>query len=53
MTTDSRNALANRLMSEWEQASLPMDKLFVRLRRWLGELEPKLDQIMKKNDYRP
>ena len=37
-------------MSECEQASLPMDKLFFRLRRWLGELEPKLDRIMKKND---
>ena len=49
VTTDSRNALANRLMSEWEQASLPMDTVYVRLRRWLGALEPKLGLIMKKN----
>jgi pepF/M3 family oligoendopeptidase len=49
VTTDSRNTLANRLTSEFEQTSLPMDKLFVRLRRWLGKIEPKLDRIIKKN----
>jgi oligoendopeptidase F len=49
ITTDSRNALANRLISEFEKASLPMDKLYVRLRRWLGKLEPRLEQIMKRS----
>jgi pepF/M3 family oligoendopeptidase len=49
ITTDSRNKLANRLISEFEQASLPMDKLYVRLRRWLGRLEPRLEQIMKRS----
>jgi oligoendopeptidase F len=49
VTTDSRNKLANRSMSEFEQASLPMDKLFVRLRAWLGKLGPRLDQITRKN----
>jgi oligoendopeptidase F len=49
VTTDSRNKLAARSMSEFERASLPMDELFVRLRAWLGKLGPRLDQITKKN----
>jgi len=36
-------------MSEFEKASLPMDKLMVRLRSWLGKLGPKLNQVVKKN----
>ncbi|HSD83950.1 MAG TPA: M3 family oligoendopeptidase, partial [Anaerolineae bacterium] len=49
VTTDSHNKVAKRLMSEFEQASLPMDKLMVRMRSWLGRLGPKLAQATKKN----
>jgi pepF/M3 family oligoendopeptidase len=50
VTTDSRDQAAMRLLSEFEQASLPMDKLFVRFRSWLGKISPKLDKIAKKNE---
>jgi oligoendopeptidase F len=50
VTTDSRDKVAKRALSEFEQASLPMDKLFVRLRSWLGKLGPKLSQVTKKNE---
>lgn len=49
VSTDSHNKLAKRVESEFEQASLPMSKLFVRLRSWLGKLGPKLDPAIKKN----
>ena len=49
VTTDSRDKVAKRALSEFEQASLPMDKLMVRLRSWLGKLGPKLTQVIKKN----
>ena len=49
VTTDSHDKVAKRAMSEFEQASLPMDKLMVRLRSWLGKLGPKLNQVVKKN----
>jgi pepF/M3 family oligoendopeptidase len=49
VTTDSRDKVAKRALSEFEQASLPMDKLMVRLRSWLGKLGPKLTQVVKKN----
>ncbi len=49
VTTDSRDQLAMRLLSEYEQASLPMDKLSVRFRSWLGHLDPKLDKTIRKN----
>ena len=40
VTTDSHDKVAKRAMSEFEQASLPMDKLMMRLRSWLGRLAP-------------
>jgi oligoendopeptidase F len=49
VTTDSRNKAAMRALSEFEQASLPMDKLFVRFRSWLGKIGPKLDKVIAKN----
>ena len=49
VTTDSHDKVAKRAMSEFEQASLPMDKLIVRMRSWLGSLGPKLAQVIKKN----
>jgi len=49
VTTDSHDKVAKRSLSEFEQASLPMDKLMVRLRSWLGKLGPKLAQVARKN----
>jgi pepF/M3 family oligoendopeptidase len=49
VTTDSRDKVAKRTQSEFEQASLPMEKLTVRMRSWLGRLGPKLGQVAKKN----
>lgn len=48
VTTDSRNQEAMRALSEFEQASLPMDKLIKRFRAWLGSLgKDKLDKAVK------
>ena len=49
VTTNSRDQLANRVMSELEQASLPMDKLIIRFRSWLGGIGPKLDNVTALN----
>jgi len=45
VSTDSRDQAAMRALSELEQASLPMDKLMVRFRSWLGRLGPRLEKI--------
>ena len=49
VTTDSRQQSAMRALSEFEQASLPMDKLITRFRSWLGRLDTKLDKIIAAN----
>lgn len=49
VTTNSRDQTAMKAMSEFEQANLPMDKLWVRFRSWLGKVSPKLDKITAKN----
>lgn len=49
VSTNSRDQAAMRALSEFEQASLPMDKLFVRFRSWLGRIEPKLEKITAKD----
>lgn len=49
VTTDSRDKSATRALSEFEGASLPMDKLFTRFRSWLGKIEPKLEKVIAKN----
>ncbi|MCL5612052.1 MAG: M3 family oligoendopeptidase [Chloroflexi bacterium] len=49
VTTDSRNKDAMRVLSEFEQASLPMNKLFTRFRSWLGKTGDKLDKAIEKN----
>ena len=50
VSTNSHDAVAKRIQSEYDQASLPMAELFVRFRAWLGKLGPKLNQITKKNE---
>jgi len=43
-TTDSRDKLAARIESEFEQAFLPMRNLYVQLKSWLGKIAPALDK---------
>jgi pepF/M3 family oligoendopeptidase len=50
VTTDSRDKLAMKTLSEFEQASLPMDKLTVQVKAWLGKISPALDEALKHND---
>ncbi|HSL44069.1 MAG TPA: M3 family oligoendopeptidase [Anaerolineales bacterium] len=49
VTTDSRDKVAMKALSEFEQASLPMNQLMTRFTAWLGKLAPKLDQVIKSN----
>jgi pepF/M3 family oligoendopeptidase len=49
VTTDSRDKVAMRAMSEFEQASLPMRKLTVQFEAWTGKIAPKLDKVVKAN----
>ena len=49
VTTDSRNKAAMKALSEFEQASLPMNQLMTQFTAWLGKLAPKLDQVIKNN----
>lgn len=48
-TTDSRDKLAMKTRSEFEQASLPMDKLNVQFTAWLGKIASALDESLKHN----
>jgi pepF/M3 family oligoendopeptidase len=50
VTTDSRNALAKKTLSEFEQASLPMSQLMTQFTAWLGKIAPKLDQVVASNE---
>ena len=49
VTTDSRDKLAMKTLSEFEQASLPMDQLMTKFTAWLGKLAPKLDKIISQD----
>lgn len=49
VTTDSRDKLAMKTLSEFEQASLPMEKLTVRFKAWLGKIASALDESLKHN----
>jgi pepF/M3 family oligoendopeptidase len=49
VSTDSRDKLAVKTMSEFEQASLPMNQLLTQFTAWLGKLAPKLDPVIKAN----
>ena len=46
VSTDSRDKLAMKTLSEFEQASLPMKKLSVQFRAWLGKIEPALAEAL-------
>ncbi len=50
VTTDSHDKLAMRTLSEFEQASLPLDKLNVQFKAWLGKVAPALDKSLAHSD---
>src|SRR5512139_2185817 len=49
VSTNSRDKVAMKMLSEFEQASLPMNQLMTRFKAWLGKLTPKLDQVIQNN----
>jgi pepF/M3 family oligoendopeptidase len=49
VTTDSRDKVAMKTLSEFEQASLPMNQLMTQFTAWLGKIAPKLDKVVDKN----
>ncbi len=49
VTTDSRNKLAMKTLSELEQASLPMSQLQTQFTAWLGRISLKLVDVSKLN----
>ncbi len=49
VTTDSRDKLAMKTLSEMEQASLPMSQLVTQFTAWVGKISPKLDQAIALN----
>jgi pepF/M3 family oligoendopeptidase len=49
VTTDSRNKVAMKTLSEFEQASLPMNQLMTQFTAWLGKIAPKLDKVVASN----
>lgn len=48
-TTDSRDKLAARTLSEFEQDSLPMTKLMIEFKTWLGRIADRLDKVIALN----
>ncbi len=48
-STDSRDKLANRLESEFDQAAVPLRKLGVQFRAWLGKIAPALKKAIAAN----
>ena len=49
VSTDSRNTLAKKTLSEFEQASLPMSQLMTQFTAWLGKIAPKLEKVVTNN----
>jgi pepF/M3 family oligoendopeptidase len=49
VTTDSRNKPAMKILSEMEQASLPMSQLQTQFTAWLGKISSKLVDVSKLN----
>ncbi|HET9910237.1 MAG TPA: M3 family oligoendopeptidase [Anaerolineales bacterium] len=49
VSTNSRDKVAMKTLSEFEQASLPMNQLMTRFKAWLGKIAPKLDQVIQKD----
>ncbi|MFN8411043.1 MAG: M3 family oligoendopeptidase [Anaerolineales bacterium] len=49
VTTDSRNKLAMKTLSEMEQVSLPMSQLLTQFTAWVGKISDKLDKVVELN----
>jgi oligoendopeptidase F len=49
VSTDSHNKTAMRTLSEYEQASLPLQNLNVQLKAWLGKVASTLDASLEYN----
>jgi oligoendopeptidase F len=47
VATDSFNKEARKLLSEYEQARIPLEKLNVRLESWIGKLADVLPEVLK------
>ena len=47
VSTDSHNKTATRILSEYEQASLPLQNLDVQLKAWLGKIAPALEESLE------
>jgi oligoendopeptidase F len=45
----SHDKLAMKTLSEFEQAGLPMQKLYVQFKSWMGKLEPVLGEVFQAN----
>lgn len=46
VTTDSRNDIAKKKLSEFEQVMVRLQQVMTRLQAWVGRLGPRLDQIL-------
>jgi pepF/M3 family oligoendopeptidase len=49
VTTNSRDKVAMKTLSEFEQASLPMNQLLTQFTAWVGKIAPKLDKVIANN----
>jgi len=49
VTTNSRDKVAMKTRSEFEQASLPMNQLMTQFTAWLGKVVLKLDKVVEHN----
>ena len=49
VTTNSHDKVALKALSEFEQASLPMQQIIVQFKGWMGKLSPVLDKVIKAN----
>jgi len=50
VSTDSHDKTAMRVLSEYEQASLPLQNLNVQLKAWLGKVASTLDKSLEHSD---
>ncbi len=50
ITTDSYNTTARRLLSEFEQELVRLEKLLTRFQAWVGKLAPVLPEMFRQDD---
>ncbi len=49
VSTDSRNMLARKKLSEYEQISVRLQKLTTQFQAWIGRISPVLEQVIAAN----